>query len=216
MSIEIQSAVARLNSQLPLFERQQALPAEVVGIHRGILESLARRGRPLSREEIAEQLSDNDVDAALERLGADDLVVLAEGGAEAVGAYPMSVEDTPHRLTVDGVPVNAMCALDALSVGPMYDADVQIESRCHISGEPIRIHQKGDVIVEARPSPEVRVGVRWQNPTACAAHSMCLEMVFLKDGPTALGWQDGDTENISVFTLDEAVAFGAGFFKPLL
>ncbi len=45
---------------------------------------------------------------------------------------------------------------------------------------------------------------------------MCLEMVFLKDQQTALEWQAGDTENISLFNLEDAVAFGAGFFTPLL
>ena len=143
-------------------------------------------------------------------------MVLGSGDTQAVGAYPMTVEDSPHRLKVNGQPVNAMCALDALSVGPMFDADVDIESRCHMTGEPIRIRQVGTRISKAEPSPEIRVGVRWQNPTACAAHSMCLEMVFLKDEPTALSWQDGDTDNVSLFTLDEAVQFGAGFFNPLV
>jgi hypothetical protein len=45
---------------------------------------------------------------------------------------------------------------------------------------------------------------------------MCLEMVFLKDEPTALTWRDGDTDQISLFTLAESIAFGAGFFNPLV
>ena len=150
------------------------------------------------------------------RLGNDDLVVLNEAGTEIVGAYPMTLEATPHHLTVNGHPVNAMCALDALSVGPMYGADVEIDSRCHVSGDPIHVHQEDCGLLEVRPSTEVRVGVRWQNPTACAAHSMCMEMVFLKDERTAWEWQGGDTEHISIFTLDEAVEFGARFFRPLV
>jgi hypothetical protein len=109
-----------------------------------------------------------------------------------------------------------LIALDALSVGPMFNAEVEINSRCHITGTAITIHMQGGTLQEVRPSPDVRVGVRWQNPTACAAHSMCLEMVFLKDQPTALEWQAGDTGNVSLFSLEDAVAFGAGFFTPLL
>ncbi len=216
MSADIASAIDRLNSQLPLQGRQQGLPPALAAVHRAMLHSLAERGLPLSREEIGPMLEDDDVDGALARLGKDDLVVLGSDGARAVGVYPMTVEDSPHHLKVNGQAVNAMCALDALSVGPMFDAEVDIESRCHVTGEPIHIRQTGTRIDAAEPSPEVRVGVRWQNPTACAAHSMCLEMVFLKDEPTALAWQDGDTENISIFTLPEAVEFGAGFFNPLV
>jgi hypothetical protein len=216
MSTDIAEAIERLHSQLPLLGRQRALPPTLAQMHRAILRSLAERGRVPSRDELAAAFQGNDVDGALQRLGNDDLVVLNESRTEAVGAYPMTVEATPHRLNVNGTPINAMCALDALSVGPMFDAEVEIDSRCQVSGEPIHIHQRGREVLAVTPSAEVRVGVRWQQPSACAAHSMCLEMVFLEDEPTALTWQDGDTENISLFTLGEAIAFGAGFFNPLV
>ncbi len=216
MSADVASAIERLHSQLPLQGRQQALPPALAQVHRAMLHSLAERGQPLTRDEIAQMLEDGDVDGALARLGEDDLVVLGHSGTLPVGAYPMTVEDTPHHLKVNGRAVNAMCALDALSVGPMFNADVDIESRCHVTGEPIHIRQQGNQISSAEPSPNVRVGVKWQNPSACAAHSMCLEMVFLKDEPTALARQQGDTENNTLFALPEAVAFGAGFFNPLV
>jgi mercuric reductase len=142
--------------------------------------------------------------------------VLNTTGTEIVGAYPMTTEDTPHHLRVNKQPVNAMCALDALSVGPMFNAEVEISSHCHVTGTAITVHMQGENLQEVSPSPDIHVGVRWQNPSACAAHSMCLEMVFLKDRPTALEWQAGDTENTSLFNLQDAVAFGAGFFTPLL
>jgi hypothetical protein len=98
----------------------------------------------------------------------------------------------------------------------MFNAEVEISSRCHVTGTAITIHMQGETLQEVSPSTEVHVGVRWQNPSACAAHSMCLEMVFLQDQPTALEWQAGDTENTSLFNLQDAIAFGAGFFTPLL
>jgi len=52
-------------------------------------------------------------------------------------------------------------------------------------------------------------------PTAMVAHSICMEMVWLKDRPGAEVWQGGDTEEISLFTLSEAVAFSKVFFLPL-
>jgi mercuric reductase len=216
MSTSIINAVQRLNDQLPLKLRQTALPPELANVHRVTLASLANQGRPPNREELQELLAGGDVDAALTRLANDDLIVLDSTGTEIAGAYPMTTETTPHHLRVNRQPVNAMCALDSLSVGPMFNAEVEISSRCHVTGTAITIHMQGETLLEVSPSPDVHVGVRWQNPSACAAHSMCLEMVFLKDLPTALEWQAGDTENTSLFSLQDAIAFGAGFFTPLL
>ena len=212
----ISDSVQRLNSQLPLKPRQAALPRGLLSVHRAILTSLAEQGRPPNRNELDDLLGGDDVDAALTRLASYDLIVLNAAGTGIVGAYPMTTEVTTHHLRINDQPVNAMCALDALSVAPMFNAAVEISSRCHVTGAALTIHMQGGTLQEVRPSPDVRVGVRWQNPTACAAHSMCLDMVFLKDQPTALEWQAGDSENISLFNLEDAVAFGAGFFTPLL
>ncbi len=211
---KIAVAINKLNSQLPLLARQQALPSELVAAHRAILRTLAEEGRVLTNEELATLVGTDSALMAIERLGGDDLVVLNADKTAVVGAYPMTTEDTVHRLRVNGRAVNAICALDAVAVGPMYDAEVVIESRCQVTGESIRLHQKGHQILSAEPSADVRVGVRWQQPGACAAHSMCLEMVFLRDGDTAHRWvEEGDKTE---FTLGESVAFGAAFFVPLV
>ncbi len=214
--MQTEDAVARLHSQLPLKSRQQQLDPELVGVHRAILRSLVELGRPPVLEETAKMLPGRDAAAMLARLGSDDLVVLDAQGAQVVGAYPVTVEQTPHRISVNGHQIHAMCALDALSVGPMFDAEVVIDSQCHVTNEAIRIHQEGVTILEASPSTDIRVGIRWSNPTECAAHSMCMEMVFLCDVGIGEEWQGSDTENITLFTLPEAVAFGAAFFVPLL
>ncbi len=213
---KIAAAIDKLNSQLPLLARQQALPPGLVAAHRAILRTLAEEGRALTNDELATLVGADGVAAAIERLGSDDLAVLNNEKTAVVGAYPLTVEDTVHHLRVNGCAVNAICALDAVAVGPMYDAEVAINSRCQVTGEPIRIHQKGHRILSAEPSDDVRVGVRWQQPGACAAHSMCLEMVFLKDGDTARWWVEESEGDKTEFTLDEAVAFGASFLVPLV
>jgi len=210
------AAVARLNSQLPLKARQQQLDAPLARVHRGMIRALVEQGRPLTREEIGALLDGGDVDSALERLAKDDLVVLSGDSSGAVGAYPVTSEDTPHRIAVHGHEIHAMCALDALSVGPMFQTEVVIHSRCHLTGDPIHIRQRDREILLAEPAGDIQVGVRWQAPTACAAHSMCMEMVFLKDRATGTQWQGGDTQSVSLFSLDQAVAFGAAFFVPLM
>ena len=174
MTTSISNAVQRLNEQLPLKARQQALPPELASVHRATLSSLAKQGRPPNREELGELLGNGDIDAALARLASDDLVVLNPACTGIAGAYPMTTEDTPHHLKVNKQPVNAMCALDALSVGPMFNAEVEISSRCHVTGTAITLHMQGETLQEVSPSADVHVGVRWQNPSACAAHSLSL------------------------------------------
>ena len=71
-------------------------------------------------------------------------------------------------------------------------------------------------ILEAEPSMDVQVGVHWQMSTACAAHSMCREIVFLRDPGIAKEWQGSETDVRELFTLQEAVKIAAAFFVPLI
>ncbi len=216
MSDVISRAVQRLSSQLPLKDRQDRLSEPLKALHREVLNSLVTRGRPPTRSECAALVGEAEVDSAIAKLGTEDLVVLSQDRREIVGAYPVTAETTPHEIHVNGQSIYAMCALDALSVGPMYEVPVEICSRCRVSAEPVCIKQDGMRILEATPST-VRVGVRWAMPSGDhAAHSMCMEMVFLKDDAAAAAWHEGDHVNHSLFTLEEATQFGARFFRPLL
>ena len=214
--MDIASALARLNSQLPLKARQDRLPASLKFMHRQILISLIRQGRPPSAAELKTGGGQENIATGLQRLGADDLVVLDANSNLPVGAYPLTSEHTPHKITVNGHTIYAMCALDAVSVAPMFDVEVLIESACQVSKTPIAIHMQGSTILNAQPGRDVTVGIRWQMPSAVAAHSMCMQMVFHKDRQIAQVWQNANSENSSLFTLVEAVVFGQAFFLPLL
>lgn len=216
MADVITQAVQRLSQQLPLKDRQDTLSEPLKALHREVLSSLVTRGRPPTRAEVAALVGEDQVDASIARLGSEDLAVLSQDRREILGAYPVTAEQTNHAVHVGGHEIHAMCALDAVSVGAMYDVPVEICSVCRVTGEPICIKQNGMQILEATP-PTARVGVRWQYPSGDhAAHSMCMEMVFLKDDAAAAAWHGGDLQNYTVFTLDEAVQFGARFFNPLL
>ena len=213
--MNITAAVNRLNTQLPLKARQDELTVALKTVHQTVLMTLVAKGRVPELEELKSILG-NDVEEGIRRLGTDDLLVLDSQGVLPVGAYPLTIENTPHQISLNGHTIHAMCALDAVSVAPMFGTDVTIESSCHVSHTPILIRMRDSDILEVVPSTDVTVGIRWQKPSAVAAHSMCMEMVFLKDSKTAEVWQEDDIENISLFTLPEAVAFGKAFFLPLL
>ena len=214
--MDIKQAVTRLNSQLPLKSRQNQLGQELKLVHQSVLQSLVNNGRPPTLTELIYFLNKDEIEIGIQKLAYNDLVVLDAARKNIVGAYPLTIEQTPHQLTVNGQSIFAMCALDALSVAPMFNTAVQIETRCHVTQTAIIINMRDSEILDAQPSLDIRVGVRWQMPTGAAAHSMCLEMVFLLDEQIALQWQNGDVENTSLFTLPEAVEFGSEFFRPLL
>ena len=212
----VDASVSRLNGLLPLKARQDRLSPTLRALHQAVIESLVTRGRPPDRAEVAARVGDEQVDAALALLGNDDLVVLSADRQTLLGAYPVTSEVTPHALAVNGHAIHAMCALDALAVAPLFNCGVDIRSHCRMTGVTIAVRQSGTRILEASPST-IRVGVRWQMPAGdSAAHSLCTEMVFLKDDDAAAEWHGDDWQNHSVYTLEQAVAFAARYFRPLL
>jgi mercuric reductase len=143
-------------------------------------------------------------------------VVVSKDGTQILGAYPMTTEPTPHRLVLPGRTIHAMCAVDALSVGAMYGGEVEIESKCRVTHAPVRVKMDGARIVSASPG-SVLVGVRWDKASGVpAAHSLCMEMVFLRDEAAVAKWSGGDFESHTVLSLEEGAEFGARFFKPLV
>ncbi len=232
---KLRQALLHLNDLLPLKARQDSLTPENRKLHRSILQTLVEKGRVMSEDEIAKVAGSPAAGrSAVALLGAYDLVVrgpltvtdartgrevvVDAIGGEVVGAYPVTTEVTPHRITVNGHSIYAMCAVDALAVAPLFGGEVRIDSVCHVTGEPIHIAMKGKKIVECKPcsAEEMRIGVRWQRVTTTAAHGLCRQMVFLKDAATAAKWQSRDPGSIDIFTSAEAMDFAEAFFRPLL
>lgn len=213
---DIPRSVERLASQLPLKARQDQLDASLRAAHQTILLSLVNNGSPPSTTKLAKIVGEGNVSAAIQTLAKNDLVVMDKTSENLVGAYPVTTERTAHQITVNGHKIYAMCALDALAVAPMFNTKVQIESICHKTGTDVFIEMNGHRLVKALPSNDVKLGVRWQMPQGVAAHSMCLQMVFFVNEHIALDWQNGNSKEITIFSLEEGVEFGSLFFKPLM
>ena len=214
--MNVEQAVSKLNSLLPLAARQQQLVAELKALHRAILNTFIETGRPLPISQAAAYLSQYSVEDAFQILAQNDLVVLDVEQQMIMGAYPMSYEVTPHVVEVNGHKINAMCALDALSVAPMFEVETRIHSSCAISGVPLSVHMQAEQVMALEVEDDLYVGIRWQPPCGAAAHSLCRDMVFLMGQAATDKWlKRSDTEG-SVFDLPTAVAIGSAFFRPLL
>jgi mercuric reductase len=214
--MDVNQAVDKLNSLLPLSARQQQLDAELKELHKAILSAFVEQGRPLPITAAASHLSEHSVEQAFHILAQNDLIVLDVEQQMIMGAYPLTYEVTPHVIEVNGHAINAMCALDALSVAPMFGVVTSIKSSCAISGTPVSIQMQGEQVTAVDVGDNLYVGIRWQQPCGAAAHSLCRDMVFLLGQEAAEKWQQRSEVEGSVFDLPTAVAIGSVFFRPLM
>jgi mercuric reductase len=197
-------SLARLQAYLPVDARQAALERPLRSLHREILRALATGG---DLPAVAP--------AQLERLRAADLVVVGADGA-VTGAYPVTLESTGHAVAYNGYAVHAMCAVDALAIGPMFGHATSLRSRCHVCGTPIALEQDDEAIAPAHLLDTVHVGIAWRETCGCAAHSLCREMVFFCSPVHAAAWQADAPATHSVLRLVEAIRLAKAFFLPLV
>lgn len=215
MNEKLEQALERLNSILPLKQSQDECTPEIKELHQQMLRSFVAQGRILTKAEMAQWVG--DVPEAIHVLSQHDMVTFSESG-EPVGAYPFTMLAREHQVRVNGYQLHAMCALDALAVGPMFEATTEITSQCRVSGDPVTIRMSGETILNRAEAGDVHVGIAWgaADATSCCADSLCLEMIFLRDSETARTWLDVDADGREIFTLPEAVQFASRFFVPLL
>ena len=182
-----------------------------------ILRRFATDGRPTSVElrAAAEQL-ELEPNRALETLAREDLVHRGADGEIAV-AYPFSGRPTAHRVRFpDGHEVDAMCAIDALGVAPMFGEAIEIESRDPLSGDEIRVRVAPDASVEWSPEPAIVVAgaIRSQDDACCGC---CPVLNFFASAANAERWltEHPEVRGASV-SMREAAAAGRAVFGDVL
>ncbi len=190
-------------------------------VHRAVLRAWGRLGHA---PEIGELAADTDmppdvVSAMLARLRGRDLVVLNEVGDAILGAYPLTVHETGHKVSLGEQPLNAMCAIDALGVGAMFRGDTWIESRCRACDARIDIETRGGGARLGAVSPEgtlVWSGVRYED--GCAATSLCTVIAFFCCEEHLGMWRKKNEPETQGYTLslEEGLQVGRGIFGPLL
>lgn len=169
--MDVEEGVRRLQGFLPLRARQSELPDDRRLLHKAILGSFASTGAPLGADACEVVLGGEDPREALAELAGKDLIVLSGDGA-VQGAYPFTTAHTPHRVTLRGHAVHAMCALDALAVAPMFDAQTVVESTCDLTGTALRVEQSGEQVRATFPGRSIHMGIQWQRTRGAAAHSL--------------------------------------------
>jgi hypothetical protein len=149
---------------------------------------------------------------ALETLSREDLVHRRPDGAISV-AYPFSGRPTAHRVRFpSGHEGDAMCAIDALGIAPMFGQRIEVESRDSVSGETIGARVAPDGSAEWWPESAVVVAgaVRSQGD-ACSG--CCPVLNFFVSPANAERWLTEHPEvRGNVISMPEATAAGRAVF----
>ena len=128
-------------------------------------------------------------------------------------------KNTTHRVHLGDHVLNAMCAIDAMGAGAMYDTNTTIESYCAYCATGIRIKtiEKGTALGAVTPTGAiVRSGVEYSG--GCAANSLCTVMMFFCSDDHLESWRKENQPDGQGFrlSLDEAQQVGRAIFAPLL
>jgi hypothetical protein len=182
-----------------------------------ILRRFATSGRPSSAETgAAAERFGLEVDPALATLAREDLVHRGSDG-EIVVAYPFSGRQTAHSVRLPGGhEVDAMCAIDALGIAPMFGQPIEIVSRDPLTGEEIaaKVEPHG----EARWSPESAVvvsGAIAAGDDSC--HGCCPVLNFFVSPASAERWLAEHSQvRGTVISMEEAAAAGRAVFGDVL
>ena len=212
MNSKVDTALRRLDAILPLLSGLQSLSNEDAHLYCRLLNSYVERGNTLNRDEVAKVV--RNTEQSLNNVVASKLIVLDSEGQPS-GAYPFTSQEREHKVLINGVTVHCMCALDALSVSPMFDQPTVIDSECRVTGDKIHIEQNG--ITFTGGTLDAWFGINWgaaADDLVCA-ESLCLEMMFLANKEIGRQWLAESPDTREIFELQSAVEFAAAFFVPL-
>jgi len=182
-------------------------------VRRTILESFPRLGRAPSLDEIARASGTqaSEVLHILHKLNDSDILYLKPGAHQIEGAYPFSNSPTGHRVTIEGRgSCFAMCAIDALGVPYMFNADTAIDSACAQCGRRLHIEIKNGAIVVLNER-DAMVWIGTARRCGHAATSICRSLLFI----CSHGHVKKRREGIAL-TMSEALYVGREIFSGLL
>jgi hypothetical protein len=210
-------AAALAAAEIPPSKLGPARRARLSGAERElyfwILRRFATEGRPSSVElgAAAEQLR-LEADSALEALAREDLVHRGADGEIAV-SYPFSGRPTTHRVRFPGGhEVDAMCAIDALGIAPMFGEPIEVSSRDPLTGEAIRAQVAPDGAASWEPTAAVVVaGVL--DRCEESFRGCCPALNFFASSGNAERWLTEHPEiRGQVMSMDDAIAAGRAVF----
>lgn len=197
------------------------LSAEEDRVRIALLQMYAEQGRAPAIADLATRvgLTASQLQAVLVTLEARDVIVRDSETGRIIGAYPFTEAETEHRVDLGAQTLSAMCAIDALGIGAMYDRDVRIRSSCRMCGTSIEIGTLNRGRDLAYWTPETAIvwsGIRYEH--GCAANSLCKVVAFFCSDEHLAAWRRRQGEDSRGFRLsmEEGLETGRAIFENSL
>jgi alkylmercury lyase len=177
-------------------------------------------GRPLSAEWVDQRIAELGIapDAAHQFLRE---VTERDAHDQIVGAMGLSLQDHPHRLSVDGVSLSAWCAEDTLFLPAILQQTATIESPSPVSGRPIRLRVSPERVEEVSPAGAV-VSLVLVDPSREHMASVeaiwsafCSHIHFFATRDEAERWATG-RDDIAILSVDEGFAWQRPVWSEVL
>ncbi|MBT3396581.1 MAG: hypothetical protein HOB82_06425 [Alphaproteobacteria bacterium] len=182
-----------------------------------VLAHFGKTGQPPSADQVAKDLGLAPEKAAetLAELSHRDLVRVDDG--TITGAYPFTTHQTAHTVHLGGHDLHAMCAVDALGTGAMFDTDVVIDTQCKHCEAPIHIAttDNGTRLDSVAPGG----ALVWSGMAPANGNSeenLCTTITFFDRQECLDNWRGENHPDVKGhnFTMAEGLEVGRALFGP--
>ena len=175
-------------------------------------------GRPVTGNQIEGFVSDlgiepGEADQFLRQMSerdADDSIV---------GIMGLSLNDHPHKFTVNGIPMSTWCAVDTLFLPAMLGQTAAIESESPLSKETVRVTVSPEGVQTSQPAEAVVTIVVPKETDMSSVASIwmtfCHHIFFFASRSEAEQWA-GDRDDIEYLSLDQAYELGQQLWSNVL
>jgi hypothetical protein len=186
-----------------------------------LLQMYAEHGRAPSIADLARQVEMDvfELETVLAGLQARDVIVRDKDSGAILGAYPFTEGQTGYQVDLGAQTLRAMCAIDALGIGAMFDRDVLIRSSCSLCGTSIEIATLNRGRELGYWTPETAIvwsGIRYEQ--GCAANSLCKVLAFFCSDIHLERWRRAQVDDAPGFRLSmqEGLEAGRALFEDSL
>lgn len=220
-SDRVRASLGDTLGRLRMTKRWVGMSENEEAVRRSVLRHFATHGQAPQTRDLSNDtgLTGPTVRFLLNSLRDRDLIVCRDTDASIEGAYPFTDRKTEHRMLLNNVTLNAMCAIDALGAGAMLNTNSVIMSACRHCQQTILVETKdhGRMLDVVLPR-DVVVWSGVQEIDGCAADTQCTVMAFFCSDNHLMAWREENAsgERGHKLSVAEGLEAGAAIFIPFL
>jgi len=170
---------------------------EIRATYACLTDCLLNEGRRPSNEEMAKKasLSVDQVRQVLDGLEGLYAIYRDDAVKQVVAAYPMAGIPTAHRLLMGNDRISyTPCAMDAATLGPTIEKDVDVLSSCRFCGKDVRMSFTGNGRKLAKLTPDnLWIWIEKREPPEAFFPIVCVNTNFFCTEDHLHAWKEQET-----------------------